>query len=430
MRTLLALLFVAAAAVRAQPVARSQIDMLPGVEQDQRSKLYRAYYGAQGRIDSASRRIRDIDAALRKRPKSDQRKQLTAERAKLREGLRKLFKQMFSGFRKAGLDEAQIKRMQNIPTGALREERYNHSVVLEAPKLSGEQRGLLTRMVASVDAAQRALHVQQRYLQSTLKQADPLLKRQFNSAFFNQKSRMERRFWRMVYYALHPYQMVAVRKLFSPRYRSIPQLEQQIYLLPLMSPSQAARIRALFREHESEITADRAAVRRLSREVRQKGLAKEQRDKMQGEIRACQGRMGRLNLGFRDAIIAVLTEKQRDALRARAPLLNTGDYNQGLRRQIGEMQPTGIQNLAIAQIRKEVQRQQRGSRRELDDATGKLRGADLGPDSPQAMTMRMMQRNMGARNLAFIRAAGRRVILEVLTRQQVTNWVVAPKVAP
>jgi len=429
MRILLSLL-LAAAAAWAQPVERSQIDMLPGVEQGQRSKLHRAYYGAQGRINRANGRIRQLDAALKKRPKPDERKKFTAEKAKLQKRRRDLYRQMFAGFRKAGLTEPQIKRMQNIPTGALREERYNHSVILEAPELSGKQRELLALLVASVDAAQRALHVQHRYLQGTLKDAEPIIKSQFNSAFYNQKSQMERRLWRVVYYTLTPGQMVAVRKLFSPRYRNLPQLEQQMYLLPEMSPSQAARVRALFREFESERTADQAAVRRLSKEVRGKGLSKPQRQKMQQEIRACQGRVGKLSRGFRDALIAVLKEDQLNALRARAPMLNTGDYYQGLRRPIGEMKPTGAQNRAIAQIRKEIQQQQRGSRRDLNNAMGKLRGADLGPDSPQAMTMQMMQRNMGARNLAYVRAGGHRVILEVLTQQQVTNWVVAPKITP
>lgn len=430
MRTLLPILLLGATAAFGQPVTRTQIDMCPGVEQEQRQQLYRAFYAKKGQIDRANGRIGQINVALRKKPGGEQAKKLRAERARLQKQVPALHRQMFAEFRKAGLTDAQIARLPRIPTGPLREELYNHSVVLEAPDLTPAQQTLLGRLVASIDAAQRALHVQHRYLQGTLKDADPLVRRQFNAAFYNGRNQMERRFWQVVYYALTQDQMVAVRKLFSPRYRYLPQLEQQLYTLPKMTPSQATRVRALFREHESEIAADQAAVRRLGIERKTKKLSKAESNAKLQEIRDCQARMAALNTSFRDALMAVVDEHQLAALRGRAPLLNVGEYYQGMRRALGEIKPSAEQTRAIAKVRKEIQDQQRVARKLYNDAMGSMRGADLGPDSPQAMTMQMMQRNMAASNFSYVRAGAQRVLLEVLTPEQVANWVVAPVVRP
>jgi len=59
-----------------------------------------------------------------------------------------------------------------------------------------------------------------------------------------------------------------------------------------------------------------------------------------------------------------------------------------------------------------------------------MRGADLGPESPQQMTMEMMQRRTRAMSLALVRATGHRAVTGVLTAEQVSNWIVAPVVKP
>jgi hypothetical protein len=428
---MLACLLLAAAALQAQPVARSSIDMFPGLERDERNKLYSAYYANKGKIDRANKRIQQIDAALKKDRKREDAKTLRDVRTKQAKAVRDAWKAMFDGFRKAGLSEADIARMQRMPLGALREERYNHSVVLEAPDLDQQQRRLLERCVASTDAAQRALHEQHRFLQQQLKDADPLVKRQLNNAFYGAKNQIERRFWRIAYYALRPEQMVATRKLFSPRYGYIPQLEQQCYLLPGLSASQATRVRALFREMESELVADQSAVRRYNQKLNSdKKMPKKQRDALVKERNACNERMYGIRTRMRDTLRGLLDEKQLVTLRSRAPLLNTGEYYQGLRRNIDEMKPTGAQRKKIDAIRKRVQNEQRAARQKIYNAMGQeMRKADLGPDSPQAMTMQMMQRNTGAANFDIVRAAGREALTQVLTADQVSGWIIAPKLS-
>ena len=77
------------------------------------------------------------------------------------------------------------------------------------------------------------------------------------------------------------------------------------------------------------------------------------------------------------------------------------------------------------QVKQRVQKAQRRAQEKAREM-----GGEVGSDSPQAMTMQMMQRNSAARNFAIVRKGARRALLEVLTTEQVTNWVVAPVVRP
>lgn len=429
MRILLPLLVVAAA-VHAQPVVRTSIDMMPGLEQPARGKLYRAFYGAQGQVNRINQRLRQIAAALKKKPAPPEAQKLRAERASLQKRIPPLYAEMFKRFREAGLDAAAIQRLRRMPRGVLHQERYNHGVVLEAPDLTAAQRALIERCVASVDAAQRILHVQHKYLGGVMKELDPTLRRQFDGSFYNQRQQMERRFWKMIYYALTPKQMVAVRALLSNRYRNIPQLDQQMYLLPGMSASQANRIRARFTEHESEVAADRAEQRRLSRKLRDKSLSKPDRQKFQVEVRDCNQRLYALNARFRDDLRAAVSTDQLEALRSLAPMMNVGERYQGLRPILQQMSLDPAQSRTVAEMRRAMQKEQRKIRSEAGREMAGMRGADLGPESPQQMTMQMAQRRATSKSLAMVRARGRRVLLEVLEPDQVVNWVIAPGLKP
>jgi hypothetical protein len=424
MRTV-ALLLLAATAY-AQPVVRTSIDMMPGLEPDQRAKLYRAFYAAQGEANRTNGRIKQIDAALKKKPAKAEAQKLSKERAALQKRIPGIYGRMFGKFRDAGLDDRGIARIRRMPRGALREERYNHSVVLEAPGLTDAQRTLLERCVASIEAAQRALGAQHKFLSGSMKEADKTLRRQVNGAFYNAKQQMEKRFWQVMYYALTPGQMVATRKLFSPRYRYIPQLEQQMYLLPGMTPSQANRVRALFREHESEVVADQAAQKRLNQRLRDKKLAKSAREALQAEVRACNARLGKLNADFRDALIEALSEDQLAALRSVPPMMNVGDRYQGIRRALQAMKLDPEQTRKVTVIRRQVEKRTREIRQESNSAMGTMMGAELGPESPQQMTMQMMQRQGSSRSMDLVRANGHTVITEILRPRQVTDWIVAP----
>ena len=430
---LLAALLLAAVVVEAQPVVRTSIDMLPArIERETKQKLYRAFYGAQRPLNRINQRLRQIGGALKKKPTGNALQKLRAERTRLQKRIPPLYAKMFKRFSEAGLDDADIKRLRRMPRGVLRDERYNHSLVLEAPDLTEVQRKLLTHCVASINAAQRALHVQHKYVQGVMKELEPTVRRQLNGSFSNQRNQMERRFWKIAYYALTPLQMTAIRKNFSPRYGYIPQVEQQMYLLPDMSSSQATRIRALFREHESETTADIAEQRRLGRALRNrdKKIDKAERTALQMQAKECNERLYQLRQGFRKALKASITEEQLAALHSRAPMLNVGDLYQGLRKPIGEMKPSAAQNRRVAALRKELQQEQQKVRKELGREMGDMRGADIGPESPQQMTMQMMQRRTQAKNLALSRTTGHEVVLEVLTTDQIGNWIVAPVVRP
>ena len=405
--------------------------MLPArIERETKQKLYRAFYGTRGQINKINQRLRQIAGALKKKPGGNALQKLRAERTRLQKRIPALYAGMFKRFSEAGLDDADIKRLRRMPRGVLRDERYNHRLVLEAPDLTDAQRKLLSQCTASIDAAQRALHVQHKYIQGVTKELEPTLRRQLSGSFNTQRQQMERRFWKIAYYTLTPAQMTAIRKNFSARYGYIPQVEQQMYLLPDMSSSQATRIRALFREHESETAADIAEQRRVGKSLRDRSIDKAARGALQIQAKECGERLYQLRRGFRKALKATISKEQLAALHSRAPMLNVGDLYQGLRKPITEMAPSAAQNRRIATLRKELQQEQRKVRQKLGREMGDMRGADIGPESPQQMTMQMMQRRTQTKSLTLVRATGHKVVLDVLTADQVSNWIVAPVVRP
>ncbi|MHC4223129.1 MAG: hypothetical protein ACYSUN_03990, partial [Planctomycetota bacterium] len=188
MRWIVLSLFLFAGLARAQsmPVPRSAIDMMPGLEDAERNPLYRVWYDIAGKLKGADqKRVAELRSEFWRRMKE------------------------------AGLDDAGLTRLRRMPTGALREERYNHSVLLESADLTERQRTLVIRCVSAVDGAQRALHAQLQALGTSMKGTEEVVRRQVRSSFQQQRQQMEKRFWHVMNYALLPAQMRQARERFS-----------------------------------------------------------------------------------------------------------------------------------------------------------------------------------------------------------------------
>jgi hypothetical protein len=403
MRRICATLLLLAALAPAQEmfVPKTSIDMMPSLEEEERNALYRVWYDVARRL---------------KGQKGEKFTQLRVE----------FWRRMIE----AGLDEGGLERLRAMPRGVLREERYNHGVVLEAPDLSEGQRAILTRCISTLDGAQLALHFQREQLSKRFKEVDEVLQRQVAANFRQQHQQMEKRFWHVVNYALTPAQMHAVRKLLSPRYSYVPQPEQQLYLLSDITPSQATRIRALFVEHGSETTADTAEVNRIRTQLRRKDLSKGERAQLRQRQNEAGQRLKETRLRLRESLRAVLTEKQIEEFRSLPPMLDVNDRRQGLRKALKEMRLTPEQQRLIAAIRKQAEQENRKVQGELKKEMGGMQEAGLGPESPQMMTMQMMQRGAQAKMMARVRELGGNVVVGILEPGQVSAWIVAPGLKP
>jgi len=425
MRLICGLLLAAALHAQDMPFERAALNMLPGVSQETRGKLHYHYNRAAGEVKKVAAQIRKLDAQLRRKPGSEE---LRAERAKLATRHAQLHAALEERLRKAGLDDAQLARLKRMPRGALREERYNHGVLLEVEDLGDAQRDLLEHLVAATDAAQAAVVEQKAQLLRGLDGEDRLLRRRVASTCDQQCRAMEKRFWRVAYYVLRPSQMRAARKLFSPQYARVPQDRQQFYALPGMRPSQANRLRALFAEFDSECAADQATMRRNYARLRAKGVTKEERTRLYRENAAANRRVQDLIRRTRTAVFAHLEPEQAGAYRALPPLLNIGERGRAPWELAKGARLATDRRRRLVALQKETSRLVRGERHEHKDVSEDMAKAGLGAESPQMMAMETMRQRVRGRITDRFREAGQRLVLDVLEPEQLVDWIVGTSV--
>lgn len=389
---------------------RGAVEMYPVVEPGRRDELRRAVYGPMAQADALRKQIEQA---------KDE-----AERGRLRGRLGEVYAGIEADLSAKGFDVVRLRRM---PTGPLREERYAHGVVLEAPDLSPAQRALLVPLVAAADAAQQALLAQGEHLAKGLAEEDEALRQRVRSGLDQHRREIEKRFWQVAYYALAPEQMRAVRELFSPRYRAVNQLEQQMYLLPDMGASQSNRVHALFVEMESEAAADRAEAQQCAARLRDPALPAEQRKELQALQQAAGQRLQRLETAFRDSLLALLTPEQRAALQATPPILAPHERSQPPAQALrGLALREEGQALRLEELGKELEQGRQAIQKEASAAYAEMAKGGLGPESPQMMTMESMRRGAQGRVVDLVRALGQRLVLEVLQPGQLTLWMVTP----
>lgn len=385
-------LLLLASLAAAQDFARESVEMMPGLTQDQRATLYRLFGRQQ-----------QIAARLKQKPPKEEADKLGAE--------------MAGGSGASGLDPTQWKRLVSMPRGPLRFERYAHMVVLEvAPELD--------RYVAAADAAQAVVVAQREQLLKGLD--DRVMQARVNSTCGEQQRAIERRFWRVAWHMMTPEQMRAARELFPPRYQQYPDLPQQLQTLPDLTSSQSVRIRSLFAEAESENAADQAEVRRIAAELRDPKLKQEEKNALYRANGAAYGRMGERNEAMVEAIRAVLTKEQLDALHARPPYLNPGELLQAPWGFFGDMRLSDEQVAALKRIEQESNKERRDIK--MPDMGTMMQ--EIGADSPQMMAVEAARMGVRGQISDHYREIGRAVFSEVLTPTQACDWIVAPGVAP
>jgi hypothetical protein len=423
MRWLALCLLAAAARAQDVPFDRTAIAMLPGIENPVRNRLHRIHGATMKEVSRVRERLGQIDA---QKPT----KELRAEKDRLQKRLPAIYAGLERRVREAGLGEEQLARLRRMPRGALREERYNHGVLLEVEGLTAAQRALLESLVTAADAAQGAITAQKQHLVRGLDEADKTLRRHLTSTCDQQCREIERRFWRIAYYALTPAQMREARGLFSPRYSSVPDQRRQLYVLPGLAPSQANRIRALFAELDSEIAADNAAVNQVRAQLRDRSLSGEQRAELRRRSAEAGRRATEIRRRTQAAIWEILTPEQRDAYRALPPRLDVGDRMRAPWEVANAMRLRPEQAARVRALQSEVKRARRKAQQVHKEDVTDLREAELGPESPQMMMMEMARQDVQSRLAEERRRVGHRLFVEVLDPEQVTDWIVAPTAKP
>jgi len=369
-------ILLVAAAVEAQEIDRFAIEIMPGLSNEQRETLYRAV-GKPAEMEKAL----------------------------------------------SGLDSASASRLRAMPRGELREERYNHSVLLEIGDLSAAQRDLLERAIAATDAAMRALLVQRRRIAPAL---DDEMRPRLVGSLDRQRYETEQRFWNIVYFVLTPAQTRWARERLSPRYRPVREPEQQLYVLAGITPSQATRVRAVFAEFESEKAADEAATLAIRARMQDRTLTPPERQALQREAGEAGARLARLTEGLRGSIYGILTPEQLAEFESGPLVLGMGQRGQPASRLLGSLPLSPEQAARRAELQKEFEREQAAIQKGMSGEYNAMMKEAFGPESPQQMTMETMRREVYGRVLGRMRALGGRFVVEVLEPEQVARWIVDP----
>jgi hypothetical protein len=381
------LLLLASLAV-AQDFARESIEMMPGLTQDQRAALVRV-----------CARQEQIEKRLKQNPPKEEAEKLRKEKS--------------GGLGGTGLTPEQVQRLVAMPRGPLRFERYAHMVVLEvAPALD--------RYVAAADAAQAVIAAQRERLLQGLD--DKVMRARIESTCGDQTRAIERRFWRVAWHLMTPEQMRAAHELFPPRYQQYPDLPQQLQTLPDLTASQSVRIRSLFAEAESENAADQAEVRRIATELHNPALKQEEKNALYRSNGAAYGRMGQRNNAMVDAIHALLTKEQLDALHARPPYLGPGEFLQPPWNLVGDLRLTPGQEAALKKIEQESNKE----RGEIKMPNMAMMMQEIGAESPQMMAVEAARQGVRGQIADVYRETGKKVFTEVLTPTQACDWIVGP----
>ncbi|MHC4817744.1 MAG: hypothetical protein ACYTF8_06790 [Planctomycetota bacterium] len=317
----------------------------------------------------------------------------------------------------AGVDEKVCERLESLYPGPLLVERYSHGLVLDLDGLSERQKELFRHLHPSVLAAQWSLWWQRRKLEQDagLKENEVLRRRLLDGSSRSIRE-IEKRYWRVVGYALTVEQRAALHKWLPQPYQRPPNLQAHVFLAPGLTPSQASRIQALITEYGSETAADTAEIQRLQAN---KGMDASEKQKA---IEAATDRIADVLRAVIERSHRILTPEQIRHIDALPPLLTPGERNQTANyiKQMG-LRPEQMKRLEklATEVMAKVKAEQQRTREKLGGMQN-----ELGSDSPQAMTMTMMQQNVNATRMLAMEEAARTAVLEILDKRQVLGWVI------
>ncbi len=306
----------------------------------------------------------------------------------------------------AGIDPRVAERIDRLPPGPLLVERYAADIPLAAPDLTPKQRELLEHLHPAVLAAEWALVVQRDRLLPGIQ--DEPTRRQVAESFDRQVREIEKRYWRVVGTVLTEEQRAAIHPLLPQPYFRPPDLPGHVYQAPGLTVAQAGRIRALIVEFESESAADGAEIRRL---------------KDSPERDAAIDRVGELLRKIVDQANAILTPEQLRYIDALPPLVGPGERGGEF---VLEMGLTPEQQERGKPLVEETKRKVEEARRKAEEKAREMQG-EISGESPQAMTMQMMQQEAAGEAARVVEEAARKALLEIVDKRQVLGWIISPR---
>lgn len=406
------------------------IDLMSSLNGGQKYRLKRWLGGPVKKLRQADAKIRDLNKKISRERNKAKKQNLIDTRTKLRVNREAIRRDGRAQFDKFGLTHAQIDRLNSVPRGELRRERYNHRVMLEAPGLSPEQIERIQACIAATDSAQIAMDIQRKEMKRRLADQDKKLQQRVSGDLYNRIRAIEKRYWVAMYYLLTPDQMRATREIRSPRYQRASDRRSHLAMLPGVTHSQSGRVLSLLNEITSETAADDAVIRTIHRKLKQKDLPAAENKQLRAQLSETYKRRGKIHSENAASIKALMTEEQVKAWDAIPPQLSGGDVGRGVMGNLAGMRLRPGQDVTMREMSASTQRAIKAAQKKLRDDTKALRESGMGADSPQMMTMTSMQRTQQGGRARLLRELGHRYCVEVFTPTQLATWIATGKVKP
>lgn len=327
---------------------------------------------------------------------------------RVRERARPLLDELLAHLRDLGVDDEVLGVLDETPRGALRVPRQGLRVVLHVPGLTAAQRRLFERLVPATEGALLA-HVALRAKTGADDLADEILA-------------LQERFWRVVDATLDREQRAALRRRLPTRLTKVPDLLTELYTLPGLTVSQAARLKSLLVALQQDAAPDQAVVQRVEARLAA-GAEPSPAERMRLD-REKQDAETRNLTRFLDAwheARALLTADQRAELAALPPLLAAGERPGDLAAWVRELSPTPDQAGALAAWRRRAGPVKGRMVQELVRAA--LVERDSGADSPQRETAAFLRAQAWGEALHAARRAAHELLTGVLNHEQIVDWV-------
>ena len=403
------------------------VDIMPGLTGGQRYQLKKFLGGPMKKVTAQYASLKKLNQTIARTKNKDARKKLVAQRNKLNAEIKKTRKQGRAAYEKIGIKPEQLERLNRIPRGALHRERYNHSVMLEVSDLTPKQEQIVRCSIAAADAAQRALFRQQSNIDKMLADQDKKVRQRLKADMNNRIRAIEKRFWQVMYFTLKPEQMATTRVLRSQRYKNPGDNRNQLYLLVVLTPTQATRINSLLTEMNSDAAADTAAINSFNRAIRAKdGVKGKERADLQKQLQRAYKRRGDIYKTGYKALRELMQAEQYAEWESIPPYINAGERSRGPMQTFKGMELRPEQNSVIKKMGAKARSEAQVAQKKMREESKELRESGIGPDSPQMMMMTTMNRGLQGDRARIGRRLGQRLCADVLDSDQLSLWIANP----
>ncbi len=390
----------------------------------ERQELARDHPALLRQVSSLVARIRKVEGQrrARKNPQDDGGRRIGEHATALRERLAPLLAEAVAALNDPAIDERLLAHIRAAPRGRLRVARYAQTLPLFVEGTPDRVRSVLAHVIPRVHGALLALAGEgERVRKLAAAQGLDNARRDALAASVNQRiQQLEKRYWRLIDYIVPTPQRAALHQRLPTAHQKHESILQHVYALPDLSASQAARVQAMLEEVQAQASPDSALVKRTQATL---GEAQDRRA-AQKVIQAATQRLIELQ---RWAVVEskrILSAEQWMALEAIPPRVSLADRKQTSPQLLKGVALTDAQHERLDALRAELQGARKAYRERRLAAAARMAG--MGPDSPQMAGAQMAMANAEAQGNVVQRAFNGRLLLELLTHDQVTAWVIGP----